>query len=96
MLSEAYLFGGPVKLFRRDEKEWEDQVAPERYPAGCRLVGVAEMVHAISENKPHICSGEIAYHVLEVMLALEESSRKAKQILIKSRCEKPDAIPDGF
>jgi predicted dehydrogenase len=96
MLSEAYLFGGPVKLFRRDGKEWEDQVAPERYPSGCRLVGVAEMVRAISENRPHICSGEMAYHVLEVMHAFVDSSEQGKQILIQSRCEKPVPIPDNF
>jgi predicted dehydrogenase len=96
MLSEAYLFGGPVKLFRRDGKEWEDQAAPERYPSGCRLVGVAEMVHAISKNQPHICSGELAYHVLEVMHAFEASSKSGQQILIRSRCERPGMLPDDL
>ena len=96
MLSEAYLFGGPVKLFRRDGKEWEDQTAPERYPSGCRLVGVAEMVRAISENRPHICSGKMAYHVLEVMHAFEASAEKGKTILIKSRCEQPGLLPEDL
>lgn len=96
MLSEAYLFGGPVKLFRRDGKEWEDQVAPERYPSGGRLVGVAEMVRAISENRPHICSGDMAYHVLEAMHAFEASAKKGKTVLIKSRCGRPGRLPDDL
>jgi predicted dehydrogenase len=89
-------FGGVVKVVRRDEKEWQEPPVPERYPFSCRLVGVADMVRGISANLPHICSGEMAYHVLEIMHAFEDSSQKGSAVLIQSRCERPQPLPDGL
>lgn len=96
LLTEPYLFGGGVKLFRQGGEDWEEQTVPERYASGCRLVGVAEMARAICENRPHICSGELAYHVLEIMHAFEASSKQQQKIGIKSRCERPARRPDGL
>jgi predicted dehydrogenase len=57
-----------------------------------RGLGLAEMLAAINEGRPHRCSGEIAFHALEVMLAIEESARLHRLIEIESTCVRPDAL----
>ena len=37
-------------------------------------MGVADIARAIHEGRPHRASGELAYHVLEVLLALSGQS----------------------
>ena len=39
-----------------------------------RIIGVADMAHAIRSGRPHRASGELAFHVLEVMEAFQRSS----------------------
>jgi len=89
-------FGGQVKVFKSDGKDWEDTVIPERYPFSCRLLGVADMVHSLANGTPHACSGELAYHVLEVMLAFETSSAQKKVVSIQSTCDRPHLLPETW
>ena len=39
-----------------------------------RIIGVADMAQAIRANRPHRASGDLAFHVLEVMEAFQRSS----------------------
>ena len=89
-------FGGQVKVFQSDGKDWEDHVMAERYPFSCRLVGVADMVYSIDNGIPHACSGELAYHVLEVMLAFEASSKLKQAVSIQSTCVRPHLLPETW
>lgn len=86
-------FGGPVRLLRAGESEWED--VPLRLPERRRGIGVADMALSIHHDKPHRASGEQAAHVLDVMHAFYESSNGRKQIAIYSPCTQPEALPDG-
>ena len=61
-----------------------------------RGIGVAEMAHAITYDRPIRTSGELAYHVLDIMHALVESSETGKHIEIESRCSKPTPLPLGL
>ena len=38
------------------------------------IIGVADMAHAIRSGRPHRASGDLAFHVLEVMEAFQRSS----------------------
>jgi len=96
LIPDPNMFSGTLKLARKNELFNEVPPSPERFPARNRLVGVAEMVDAIANNRAHICSGELAFHVLEVMLAFEESSRSRAAVQIKSRCKRPGCLPDHF
>ncbi len=82
-------FGGPVKIFRPGIENWSESVLTHRYSKNFRILGVADIASAVKENRPHRCSGELAYHVLEVMASFEEASKLKKQIQIKSKCERP-------
>jgi predicted dehydrogenase len=53
-----------------------------------RGIGIADMAHAIRDERPHRASAELAFHVLEVLLALEAGGR----VEIESRCERPPPL----
>ena len=42
-----------------------------------------------AQRRPHRASGEMAYHVLEVMHAVETASREGRHVEIASTCERP-------
>jgi predicted dehydrogenase len=58
-----------------------------------RIVGLADFARAIRAGRPHRCNGEVAFHVLEVMEAFGASSQQGRAVPIKSRCERPTALP---
>jgi hypothetical protein len=49
-----------------------------------RGVGVLEMARAIRAGVPPRASGELAYHVLDVMLAIEESADSGRPVEVGS------------
>lgn len=53
------------------------------------------MAAAIQEQRPHRANGKLALHVLEVLDALELSSRSGKHVEINSTCEQPTPLPKG-
>ena len=96
-LSHPNTFGGPVKVFRHGcGDEWKEMALSHGYCENSRIVGVADMVMALREKRPHRASGALAYHVLEVMLAFCESCRQGRTVEIKSRCERPAPLPLGL
>jgi predicted dehydrogenase len=63
--------------------------------ADYRIIGLLDMAAAIQANRPHRASGEMALHVLEVMDALDRSSKEGRHLAIKSRPERPAPLPEG-
>jgi hypothetical protein len=56
-------------------------------------MGVADMAHAIRTGRPHRASGDLAFHVLEVMDAFQRSSDSGKHVDIVTRPERPAMMP---
>jgi predicted dehydrogenase len=54
---------------------------------------VADMAGAIRAGRPHRASGELAYHVLEVLTSLERSSVEERAVAIASDCPRPSPLP---
>lgn len=86
-------FGGPVRLRKSGEKEWRDIALTHDHDENSRGLGLAEMASAIAENRPHRASGEMAYHVLDTMHALLESSVEERHMKISSSCQRPEPLP---
>jgi len=59
-------------------------------------VAVADMASAIQEGRPHRASGDLAFHVLDIMLATLESSAAGKRIDLTSAVDRPAALPTGL
>nr|WP_309099960.1 Gfo/Idh/MocA family oxidoreductase [Fredinandcohnia onubensis] len=85
-------FGGPVKLRRKDEKEFVEVPLIFNNPKNNRGIGVADMANAILHNEPSRANGELAYHVLEAMHGFHDSSDSGRHYLMESTCEKPATL----
>jgi len=88
-------FGGLVEVRRSDEKEWR-QVPLTHSDKVERSIGVADLAWAVRHQRPHRASGELAYHVLEAMLAVQLASERSAHILLESTVAKPKALPVGL
>jgi predicted dehydrogenase len=89
-------FGGPVKVKRLDEKEYREVPLTHGYEENSRGIGVADMVLGKQNNRTHRASGDLAFHVLDVMHAIHEAAAAGKHAALKSTCERPKALPTGL
>ena len=101
-------FFGNVPRVCKPDGDWQD-VAIGAHPFGIpnremrngtmqadyRSVGLVDMAMAIRQGRPHRASGDRALHVLEVLEALEVSSRSGQFVSIRSRCDRPEPVPLG-
>lgn len=88
-------FGGPVRMRIGREKEWQEVPLMHAYAENSRGLGVADMACAIAKGRQHRASGEMGYHVLDVMHAFLESSVEERHISLASTCQRPDPMPAG-
>ena len=89
-------FSGTVRVRRPGLEDWQELPKPFIYTENSRSIGVSDMINAIKDNRPHRASGDLAYHVLEVMLAFKKSSDTGAKVMIQSTCERPAALPLGL
>lgn len=89
-------FGGPVKVYRRGENKWVEAPLSHIYTDNSRSIGVADMSIAIQTGRKHRASGELANHVLEIMLSFDKSSKLGKKVDLKTTCERPEPLPLGL
>lgn len=89
-------FGGEVRIThapaRGHEQEWH--TIPSVGVLAGRGLGVLDMARAIRGNTPHIASGDVAHHVLETLLALEESITSACFIEVTSTVGEIPLVPE--
>ncbi|MDA1190819.1 MAG: Gfo/Idh/MocA family oxidoreductase [Candidatus Poribacteria bacterium] len=86
-------FGGDVRV-AKSRGEWES--VELAFPNNARMIGVIDMVQAIKSGRPHRVSGDLAYHVLEVMTAFDRSSESGEHIVMQSTVARPAAMPTGL
>ena len=89
-------FKGPVQVWTATEKKWKDQALSHPYADNMRGIGAADMAMSIREGTQQRTSGELAYHVLEVMHAFEASSDSGKEVILESKPAQPEALPLGL
>jgi predicted dehydrogenase len=82
-------FGGAVELWRQDRRDWRSMPLINNLTANLRGLGVGDMARAIRDRCSHRASGELAYHVLEIMHAAHDASREERHIHLASTCERP-------
>jgi predicted dehydrogenase len=88
-------FGGAIEIGRN--KSWSERSVEHGYADGnYRIIGVADLAHALRSGRAHRASGALAYHVLEVMEAFELSADRGSHVTIASRPERPAMLPTGL
>jgi predicted dehydrogenase len=86
-------FGGKIEVATAAE-DWREIPVEHAYRDGnYRILGLADMAQAIRQGRPHRASGELAFHVLEVMEAFQKSSDLGATVAIASRPERPAPMP---
>jgi len=89
-------FEGPVKVLRQGQNEWSPVPLTHGYAFNARCLGVADMACSLRSGRAHRASGQLTYHILEVMHAFHEASRLEKTVEVLSRPDRPKALPIGL
>ncbi len=84
------LFVGPVLVKRYRDEEWREVPQFVEYGKYGRGVGVMDMIKSIEAGKPHKASAELAYHVTDVILTMDEAAEAKCEKTVASTVEKPE------
>ena len=94
-VGDPNFFHGKNHLLKCGTREWVEIPHSHTINIG-RGAGVADMAYAIQSGRPHRVSGDLAFHVLDIMCALEESAAQGRRIALQSTVEQPQALPVGL
>ena len=87
-LGDPNSFDGEVRYRPLGSESWED--VPLRFDATvARGVGLADLILAVRTGSPLRASGEFAFHVLDVLLALETATTTDRWEPVTSTTERP-------
>ncbi|MEV8023972.1 Gfo/Idh/MocA family oxidoreductase [Microbacterium sp. NPDC080220] len=87
----------PLGVFRdgmKTEQEWIE-VEQQGTVVG-RGLGVLDMVRAVAENRPHVATGELGFHVLDVLLSAQDSAETGQYLEIDSTVAPVPPVPVDF
>jgi predicted dehydrogenase len=87
-LPDPNTFGGPVRLFPAGSADWED-IPTHELGVHQRGVGLADLAASVAGTGYNRASGDLAYHVLDTMVALIESGQEGKYVELTSSIERP-------
>jgi predicted dehydrogenase len=88
-------FSETASIATADDREWRELPVRAGYADAGRGYGLADMAHAIATDRPHRASGDLAYHVLEVMEAVTTAAREHTVVPVTSRASRPATVPLG-
>ncbi len=88
-------FSDTVSIATADDRTWRDLPVAAGYADAGRGYGLADMAHALATERPHRASGDLAFHVLEVMEAVSAAARDHAVVDVHSRVERPATVPAG-
>ena len=88
VLGDPNTFDDPVRWRPRDADIWTEAPVVGRPGLG-RGIGLVDLAAAIRSGRPHRASAELAYHVLDAMLAIGEAAATGRRVDLSSRVERP-------
>jgi predicted dehydrogenase len=88
-------YEGPVRVRSKDATEWRDVPLVNEPDAshGFSALGAIETALAIRGGQLPRASGQLAYHVLDVMLSILDSASSARLVSLSSTCARPPLLP---
>jgi len=94
-LPDPNTFGGPIQFLKGGARDnnWEELPLTYGNTENSRGLGVWDMANAMQTGQKHRASGELGYHVLDIMTSVLESSVEGKHITVESTVERPDSLP---
>ncbi len=95
-LPDANEFDGDV-LYKSYFSDKFEKIPPTHvYAVNSRGIGASDMAQAILEGRKSRLDGSLARHVVEITEAIHKSNSENVFIDLKSRCERPSAMPMGL
>jgi predicted dehydrogenase len=89
-------FSGPVRLRRPRTQEWIDVPLSHGWTENSRGIGLADLAMGLRLGRDHRASGQLAYHVLDLMQSFLDSSVAGRHITIESTCERPAPLSPSW
>ena len=103
VLGDPSSFGGgePIRVSRPWKElpitfEQEFETIRERGPRFGRGVGVLTMARTLRGEDLHIATGQLGYHVLDAMVAIEESAERHEFVRVSSTVDPIPLLPTDF
>jgi len=93
--NDPNMFGGPIYL-RRHGSEAREIPLTHGYDHRNRGLGVADMAYALRNGRSPRASGDLAFHVLDIMHAIHDASQQGKHIELQSTVSQPAPFADGY
>jgi predicted dehydrogenase len=82
-------FGGSVQLRRGGDPEWHEAVSDSPYTTNWRGLGLADMARALRTGDVFRATGDLGFHVLDIMEALLTAARDGQTVTLESTVERP-------
>jgi len=92
----SFRIRGPVRIFRPDYTDWQEVPLAFGYTENSRSIGATDMALALKSGRPHRANGDLANHVLDIMLAFDKSSAMHAEYKLTTTCERPAPLPMGL
>jgi hypothetical protein len=81
-------------VWRTGAEDWETLATATQQSS--RGIGALDMARAIREGRPHRAQGELAYHVLDIMVSTAVSSERGELVPVESTVQPAPLLPDGW
>ncbi|MCD1267762.1 Gfo/Idh/MocA family oxidoreductase [Microbacterium sp. MEC084] len=104
VIPDPNTFGGPITITRKLERHVVPpepvvqevvEVQQEGVLTG-RGLGLLDMVRAIRDDRPHVATGEFGLHVLDTLLAIEESAEARGFVQVQSTLTEVGSLGADF
>jgi len=87
-MGDANGYSAVSRMRKSDRSECELPLG-DGFKAEGRALGIAEMAVAMRAGRAPRASGDLAYHVLDIMHALQDASRQNRHVRLQSTCARP-------
>ncbi|HNQ35254.1 MAG TPA: Gfo/Idh/MocA family oxidoreductase [bacterium] len=77
-------------------QSWSEIPLDPGYTANSRGLGTADLVRGLFEGRPHLASGELALHVLDIMQSILEAAASGRSVKLATACERPGRLDPDF
>jgi predicted dehydrogenase len=89
------MFSDTVRLATADDREFREMPMTAGYEGAGRGYGLADLARAIETDRPHRASGDLAFHVLEIMESVIRAGATHSVVELVSSVEVPAPVPAG-
>lgn len=84
-------FDGEIRIQKLGDDDWT--TVPAQGPDQGRGMGVLDMARSIRAGVPHRAQGELAFHVLDAMVAITESVDTGEFVAVTSTAPRSEPVP---